>query len=225
MRETSVTDLDDRLAGETASWRRTGAERLAEIVARDLTELVERGHTQIEQMAGWARTATVVAKTPVTIEVLNRASSARSSPSSPTSPPRSWRRWPSASRSSKKTGRPGPARVQADDNHSSSTGAPMEALELLTADHNRVRGLFVEVQGRRGQGPRRRGAASLPDKIVEELDVHTTIEEEIFYPRCATSPTQIDELIDEGLRSTTSPRRSSRSSARRRSGATSGSRR
>ena len=50
MRETAVTDLDDRLAGETAYSRRTGAERLAEIVARDLIELVDAATRRIEQM-------------------------------------------------------------------------------------------------------------------------------------------------------------------------------
>ena len=50
VRETSVTDLDDRLMGETAYSRRTGAERLAEIVARDITELVEAATRRIEQM-------------------------------------------------------------------------------------------------------------------------------------------------------------------------------
>ena len=50
VRETAVTDLDDRLAGETAYSRRSGAERLAEIVARDLTELVEAATRRIEQM-------------------------------------------------------------------------------------------------------------------------------------------------------------------------------
>ena len=50
VRETSVSDLDDRLAGETAYSRRSGAERLAEIVARDLTELVDATTRRIEQM-------------------------------------------------------------------------------------------------------------------------------------------------------------------------------
>ena len=50
VRETAVTDLDDRLAGETAYSRRSGAERLAEIVARDITELVDAATRRIEAM-------------------------------------------------------------------------------------------------------------------------------------------------------------------------------
>jgi hypothetical protein len=50
IRETSVSDLDDRLAGETAYSRRTPADRLAEVVAKDLVELVEATTRRIEQM-------------------------------------------------------------------------------------------------------------------------------------------------------------------------------
>ena len=50
VRETAVTDLDDRLMGESAYSRRTGAERLAEIVAQDLIELVGATTRRIEKM-------------------------------------------------------------------------------------------------------------------------------------------------------------------------------
>ena len=50
IRETAVTDLDDRLAGETASSRRTPAERLAEVVAADLIDLVGAVTRRIEKM-------------------------------------------------------------------------------------------------------------------------------------------------------------------------------
>ena len=55
----------------------------------------------------------------------------------------------------------------------------MEALDLLTADHNRVRGLFTRFQAAE-ENPGE--MATLAQKIITELEVHTQIEEEIFYP-------------------------------------------
>jgi hypothetical protein len=49
-RETSVSDLDDRLAGESAYSRRTSSERLAEIIAADLVDLVAATTRRIEKM-------------------------------------------------------------------------------------------------------------------------------------------------------------------------------
>ena len=50
-RETSVADLDDRLLGESAYSRRTADERLAEIVAADIIDLVDAITRRIEQMS------------------------------------------------------------------------------------------------------------------------------------------------------------------------------
>ena len=50
IRETAVTDLDDRLMGESAYSRRTSTERLAEIVAADLIDLVAATTRRIEKM-------------------------------------------------------------------------------------------------------------------------------------------------------------------------------
>ena len=50
-RETSVADLDDRLAGESAYSRRTPTERLADIVAQDLIDLVGAVTRRIEKMS------------------------------------------------------------------------------------------------------------------------------------------------------------------------------
>src|SRR5262249_4893658 len=67
----------------------------------------------------------------------------------------------------------------------------MDAIELLTNDHNKVRELFQKFNGgggltglvRRTVGtvePReRRGSLA---QICQELEVHTRIEEDIFYP-------------------------------------------
>jgi hemerythrin superfamily protein len=73
----------------------------------------------------------------------------------------------------------------------------MDALELLTADHNRVRGLFTRFQAAEGENDAQ--AARLAAKIFEELEVHTKIEEEIFYPAVTKLNDEIHELVTEGL--------------------------
>jgi hemerythrin superfamily protein len=74
----------------------------------------------------------------------------------------------------------------------------MDALELLTADHNRVRGLFKRFKG----AEERDDAATKAEvvaKIVEDLTVHTTIEEEIFYPAVTDLDDEVHDLVTEGI--------------------------
>jgi len=74
----------------------------------------------------------------------------------------------------------------------------MDALELLTADHNRVRGLFKRFK----DAEEKDDAATMQEiasKIVEELTVHTTIEEEIFYPAIKDASEDIKDTVDEGF--------------------------
>ncbi len=73
----------------------------------------------------------------------------------------------------------------------------MDALELLTADHNRVRGLFTRFQAAEGSDDAQ--AAQLAAKIFEELEVHTKIEEEIFYPAVSACNEEIHDLVTEGV--------------------------
>ena len=74
----------------------------------------------------------------------------------------------------------------------------MDAIELLTADHNRVRGLFSRFKDA-AEKDHDAEAAELAGKIVQELEVHTTIEEEIFYPAIHDESDEIGDLVDEGL--------------------------
>jgi hemerythrin superfamily protein len=74
----------------------------------------------------------------------------------------------------------------------------MDALALLIADHNRVRGGFSRFRQARKDKDRATMAAIAAD-IVEDLAVHTTIEEEIFYPWARPLSEEIGETIDEGL--------------------------
>ncbi len=74
----------------------------------------------------------------------------------------------------------------------------MDALMLLTADHNRVRGLSERFK-----------AASERDDVAEmttiaellrtDLTVHTTIEEEIFYPAVRDLSDELAETVAEGV--------------------------
>lgn len=54
---------------------------------------------------------------------------------------------------------------------------PADAIEMLEADHRKVEKLFYEfLHGDDGQQPR------LAQEIFQELEVHSTLEEELFYP-------------------------------------------
>ena len=55
-----------------------------------------------------------------------------------------------------------------------------DAIALLKADHRRVEELFAKFEKAK-DGRRKR---ALAEEICTELAVHTTIEEEIFYPAC-----------------------------------------
>jgi len=56
----------------------------------------------------------------------------------------------------------------------------MDAIELLKTDHEKVRGLLTELEKTTSRATKTR--AELLPKIKHEIEVHTSIEEEIFYP-------------------------------------------
>ena len=64
----------------------------------------------------------------------------------------------------------------------------MDALELLKQDHDKVRELFRQVE--EAEDPKKR--KQLFDEIDTELEIHTHIEETVFYPAME----QHDELKD-----------------------------
>jgi hemerythrin superfamily protein len=86
----------------------------------------------------------------------------------------------------------------------------MDAIEMLTDDHNKVRELFKKFNGGGGiTGLVRRSIGSIStgerknalDRICEELEVHTRIEEEIFYPAVtALGDRELGEQVQEALR-------------------------
>jgi hemerythrin superfamily protein len=74
----------------------------------------------------------------------------------------------------------------------------MDVLDLLTADHNRVRGHFERFR----EAEEARDTATMTEvasKITEDLTVHTSVEEEIFYPWARTVSDEVAEVVDEGI--------------------------
>jgi hemerythrin superfamily protein len=74
----------------------------------------------------------------------------------------------------------------------------MDALKLLTADHNRVRGLFARFSTAEESGDTE-AMAALVAEIDRELEVHTDIEETVFYPWAHDLSDEIGDVVDEGL--------------------------
>jgi hemerythrin superfamily protein len=85
----------------------------------------------------------------------------------------------------------------------------MDAIELLTNDHNTVRELFAKFRGGGGlTGLVRRTIGSVSsqerrqavDRVCKELETHTRIEEEIFYPAVrALGDAELNDQVSEAL--------------------------
>lgn len=75
----------------------------------------------------------------------------------------------------------------------------MNAIELLKADHDKVRGLFEQLTNTTKRAEKTR--VELLEKIRLELDVHTQIEEEIFYPafKQAVGESKDEAMVFEAL--------------------------
>jgi hypothetical protein len=68
----------------------------------------------------------------------------------------------------------------------------MDAVALLKADHRKVEELFEKFESAKGASAKQK----LVEQICTELTVHTTIEEEIFYPACA-GQVEDEDLVPE----------------------------
>ncbi len=69
-----------------------------------------------------------------------------------------------------------------------------EAISLLLEDHKNVKKLFREYESA-GQSRR----ATLAEEILSELDAHSKIEEEIFYPAVkAKAARELSDVVAEG---------------------------
>ena len=75
----------------------------------------------------------------------------------------------------------------------------MDAIELLTSDHNEVRAMFEQFkQAKEAEDTDR--MRELQQQIFQELETHTRIEEDIFYPAVkALDDEELTETVDEGV--------------------------
>ncbi len=72
-----------------------------------------------------------------------------------------------------------------------------DATEVLTDDHDKVRTLFEEFEAAKEADDEQR-MRSVQQQIFTELETHTRIEEEIFYPAVRDLDVdELTELIDE----------------------------
>ena len=69
----------------------------------------------------------------------------------------------------------------------------LDAIKLLTTDHRTVEGLFADYEKARGASAKEK----LARQICTELKIHSTIEEEIFYP--ALRGKIEDDMLDEAV--------------------------
>ena len=70
----------------------------------------------------------------------------------------------------------------------------MDAIELLKADHKKVRRLLTELEETTSRATKTR--SELLPRIKQEIEIHATIEEEIFYPAAREADVESD-LLDE----------------------------
>ena len=72
----------------------------------------------------------------------------------------------------------------------------MDAITLLIEDHKAVKKLFREFEGKSDQASK--GKLDLYEKIRMELEIHTEIEEQYFYPASKdAAPDMIAEALEE----------------------------
>jgi hemerythrin superfamily protein len=69
---------------------------------------------------------------------------------------------------------------------------------MLVADHNRVKGLFARYK-KAHEAENVKESAVFASKIMEELRVHTAIEEEVFYPAVHEMSGELADAVDEGV--------------------------
>lgn len=81
--------------------------------------------------------------------------------------------------------------------HSPTEEDNVDALQLLQADHDRVRDLFEQFKSAHEEDDTAR-MKKVSDEVFTELEIHTAIEEEVLYPSVRDAGGgDLDELTDE----------------------------
>lgn len=86
-----------------------------------------------------------------------------------------------------------------DTRHKASieSGTVQDAVALLTADHKHVARLFAQFDALKEEGSDEEKSAVVA-QICQELTIHTSLEEEIFYP-AVRKATEEGDAMDEAL--------------------------
>jgi hemerythrin superfamily protein len=75
----------------------------------------------------------------------------------------------------------------------------MDAIELLTSDHDEVREMFEQFRAAK-EAEDTEQMRSLQQQIFDELETHTRIEEDVFYPAVkALGVEDLTETVGEGI--------------------------
>lgn len=76
----------------------------------------------------------------------------------------------------------------------------MEATKLLKQDHRRVKHLFDRLQALEHNDANEQKRKDLFDQLYAELDIHSKVEEELFYPFCKSQKNEkLEELVGESI--------------------------
>lgn len=79
---------------------------------------------------------------------------------------------------------------------SASEAKGQDAIEMLTADHKKVKDIFKQFEKLKEEDGAEEEKAALAQQVCNELKIHTQIEEEIFYP-AVREAIDDDDLMDE----------------------------
>jgi hemerythrin superfamily protein len=74
----------------------------------------------------------------------------------------------------------------------------MDAIEMLKADHEKVKGLYQQYQSTEDKRQKKK----IAQQVIQELEVHAALEEEIFYPAVKRKAdeegkSQVAEAVEE----------------------------
>ena len=72
---------------------------------------------------------------------------------------------------------------------------PADAIAMLKADHQRVKDLFAQYEAADNVNTKR----TLADQVFRELDTHTQLEENVFYPTVNEETDAGPELVKDSL--------------------------
>src|SRR5262249_22318729 len=73
---------------------------------------------------------------------------------------------------------------------------PADAIAMLKADHQRGRNLFQQYEAEHNPSTKRH----LADQACTEVEIHTQLEENVFYPAVNEELDEVTELVKESLK-------------------------